>query len=239
MCFKIWCKCNGVSNKRSKAETLEWLDKMLFKITKENPDRFVFVGTHAPVVEEGTYGTDRTLEGGAVWATVKNNIDAILSKYPQVIVFTGHTYFSLELETAIMQKNYTAINISPVLPRDYYNSQYSEFLDSQYPDKQFGMGLYIEVDVSGNIRIKRVNFSGYRAEIEISSIKKVKNPEFGKYANMPSEILSAEMKECRIKCEKDVSVYGNEWVIDDPIKKNAFEKIFNDTRMCKATDISG
>lgn len=43
------------------------------------------------------------------------------------MIFSGYTHFSMELETAIMQKNYTAINVSALFARDYYNSQYSKF----------------------------------------------------------------------------------------------------------------
>jgi len=202
-----------------KPETLSWLDKMLSEITNKNPERFVFVGTHAPISESGTYGTDVKLEGGAVWATAKNNIDNVLSKYPQVILFSGHTHFSLELETAIMQKNYTAINVPPVLSRDYYNSQYSKFLDSQYPDTQHGMGVYIEADMWGNIKIKRVNFSKVTAKTEGVNCKKAENPAFGKYANQSPEIFTAELKSCSLVSEEEPSVCGDDWVIDAPDKE--------------------
>ena len=91
---------------------------------------------------------------------------------------------SAELETTIMQTNYTAINVPPVMSRDYYNSgeqefvngKYASYLDSTYPDNQHGMGMYIEADINGNMRIRRVNFSRNRARITVKNVGEKANP---------------------------------------------------------------
>lgn len=210
-------------------ETLLWLDERLTEITRENPDNYVFVGTHGPIAESGTYGTDETIEGGAVWATAKNNIHGILAKYNGVVVFTGHTHFSAELETAIMQRNYTAINVPALFTRDFYNSQYFKFLDGPYPDEQFGMGYYIEADASGNVRIKRVKFFGKSAEVDVDT-RKVYNPAYGKYNDEPESISCGRVTGCCSISDEKPEVFGQDWILEHPREDDEHLKKYSDDR---------
>lgn len=203
-----------------KSETLEWLDKMLYEITTETPNRFVFVGMHAPVSESGIYGTDKELESGADWATSKNNIDKILSKYHQAVVFSGHTHFSGELETTIMQKNYTAINVPPVMSLGYYTSL----------NNKHGMGMYIEVDSMDNMRIKRVNFTRNRAKCEVLKSETIDNPSVGTWPGEPDKFTWLELKSCTVIKNEQPSFYKPDWIIDVPDDKGKFLEKYSKIR---------
>ncbi len=212
-----------------KPETLKWLDEMLLQITVQNPGRFVFVGTHGPVQESGIYGTDIKLEDSSDWATAKGNIDRILKKYPQVILFSGHTHLSDELETAIMQVNYTAINVPGALARDYYMGS-ERYLDDRYPDHQHGMGIYIEIDDKDNIRIRRINFSTEKAEITVSYTGRIPNPAAGTWPGEPKELSFVELASCRDISDGISSVYDPDWTIDAPDPDRRFLKKYSSER---------
>lgn len=230
-CHLLYVETEDYAENIFKPETLEWLDKMLSEITSKNPNSYVLVGTHGPVAESGTYGTDENLEAGAVWATAKNNIDKVLSKYPQIILFTGHTHYSPELETAIMQKNYTAVNVPPVFARDYYNSMFSKFLDGQYPDNQYGIGIYIEVDNCGRLRMKKINFLGEESiDMEYFPIETVKNPAYGFYEGEPETFDTVLLKSCRIVKEAPVTFCGEDWLLNAPDKEKNHLKKYSPAR---------
>lgn len=221
-----------------KEETLKWLDDMLCEITDKNPHQYVFVGTHGPIAESKIYGTVKELEPGADWGTSKNNIDKILSKYPQVIVFSGHTHMSAELETTIMQTNYTAINVPPVLTRCYYNTgeqdfidgRYAQYLDDTYPDHQHGMGMYIEIDGCGNMRIKRVNFTRNRAKVYVKNFWEKDNPAVGIWRGEPDRFAYLELKGCELFEKEKPSFYMPEWVLSAPDENKEFLKAYSAER---------
>ena len=221
-----------------KEETLKWLDTMLQEITAENPDRYVFVDTHGPIAETKIYGTVKKLEPGADWGTSKGNIDKILSKYPQTVVFSGHTHMSAELETTIMQTNYTAINVPPVLTRCYYNSgeqdfidgKYASYLDNTYPDHQHGMGMYLELDNCGNMRIRRINFTRNRAKVFTKNIWEKENPAVGTWPGEPDRFTYLELQGCEVTDSEKPSFFLPEWILDTPDETGAFLKPYSEAR---------
>ena len=90
-----------------------------------------------------------------------NTIRKILPKYPQVMSFAGHTHCPLNEERSIWQDTFTALSTS--------SSKYtSDFPDSDHVNNTINTttgnernrgGLLVQVDVNGNVRITRVNFS--------------------------------------------------------------------------------
>ena len=199
------------------AKTLYWVDSMLSKITRENPDHHVIIGSHAPIKESGVYGTDLKLDGGATWATAKDNIHNILKKYPQVVYFSGHNHYAGYLNTTIMQKDYTALNVAATLSMGYYNSQYNKYLDSSGTGRNGGMGYYIEIDKNGAMKLQRVDFSysGDAAKVEKLSSGQVPNPLYGK--NDTQETISvASIKSCTLTGNKDIKIHGEDWIIPAP-----------------------
>ena len=105
---------NGTFTERS----IEWLREQLESAKADAPDRPIFVAVHQPV-RDTIYGSD-------LWGNPA--LDSLLSGYPQVILFTGHSHYPLACERSIFQKNYTAVG----LPSLYYT-----VVETGVPDDAF------------------------------------------------------------------------------------------------------
>ena len=131
--------------------TLTWLDAKLAAITAENPDKYVFVFTHPPV-----YGTAYGSEvEGAMWTT--KNLGPTLAKYPQVLMFAGHSHFPINDERSIMQTEFTSVGCGAVR----YVSLDGTLANGGDPKNVYDVstGHLVQVDADGNVRITRMNFS--------------------------------------------------------------------------------
>ena len=84
-------------------EAKEWLDETLEKITKKNPDQYVFVATH-PIMYGMAYGGEHTYTTTG-WFT--RELNEIFAKYPQSVVFGGHVHFPISSDLSIMQDGFT------------------------------------------------------------------------------------------------------------------------------------
>ena len=157
-----------------RTDVLQWLDEGLAAATAANPDSYVYVVSHAPIKESGVYGADMQFDKNSDWATAEagytsttidngetydtsSDIDGVLSKYPQVMYFSGHTHRANYLESTIMSDDYTAVTVSSVNSGDLISSV-SDYLDGGNGDvnPKPGYALYLEVDANGNQRIERV-----------------------------------------------------------------------------------
>lgn len=133
---------------------VNWLDSSLEKVTKENPNAYVFVFTH-PMIYDTCYGSD--LSGG-FWYTT--SLTKTLSKYPQVMTFSGHLHFPINDERSIMQNNFTALgcgSVSHLATERGYSNMASETTPKD--SSSVSSGLLVQIDVNGNIRITRADFS--------------------------------------------------------------------------------
>src|SRR5699024_10874739 len=84
---------------------INWLAKQLEIAHEDDPQKPIFVFHHQPI--KGTiYGSE--------WGfnLNKNLFYDTLSKYPQVISFSGHTHYPLEDPRIIHQKDFTSIGAS-------------------------------------------------------------------------------------------------------------------------------
>jgi predicted phosphodiesterase len=135
-------------------ETLMWLDKILKEITTENPNKPVFVASHA-MVYDTVYGS---MSPG--WYT--ENLEPILSKYPQVILFSGHMHNQLNNERAIMQTSFTAVDCGSVRSignGNIIDQYFTKSINVTSEDRQsFSQGNLVEVDGDNNVRIRRLDF---------------------------------------------------------------------------------
>lgn len=80
--------------------TSKWLDKELEKASADSEGKPIIVMTHNQP-KNTSYGSED-------WGDT--TIDAVLSKYPNVINFSGHVHYSLLDERSIWQGAYTVIN---------------------------------------------------------------------------------------------------------------------------------
>ena len=161
---------NSLANSVTYAkETKEWLDKTLEKITKKDPDQYVFLSTH-PLVYGTAYGSEHTYTTTA-WFT--REISDILEKYPQAMIFGGHVHFPINSDLSIMQTDFTALQCGSV---NYMSVEDGEYRDMNTPvsltDRDtVHNGYLVQVDGNNNVRIIRLNF-GFKREIKYPFVLK-------------------------------------------------------------------
>ena len=139
-------------------EAKEWLDNTLNEITSKNPDQYVIVLTH-PMIYDTVYGS--TL--GKHWYT--EDLTDILSKYPQVVTFSGHLHFPLNDPRSIMQTSFTSLGCGSVKYMAIEDGNYLDMASATtMKDRDlFSQGLLVEVDENGNMRFIRMDF--YHEEV--------------------------------------------------------------------------
>ena len=135
-------------------DVLTWLDSTLKKITKEDPNAYVFIYTH-PMIYDTCYGSD--LPDGWWYTTDLTNI---LSKYPQAVTFSGHLHFPINDERSIMQTKFTSLGCGSVrylaIDRGFSNMASATV---PYDAHSVSSGLLVQIDANGNLRITRMDFS--------------------------------------------------------------------------------
>ena len=151
------------------SEAKNWLDETLEKITKENPNQYVFVLTH-PMIYDTVYGSLL----GNHWYT--EDLTSILEKYPQVVTFSGHLHFPLNDPRSIMQTSFTSLGCGSVRYMAIESGGYMDMAGATtMKDKDlFSQGLLVEVDENGNMRIVRMDF--YHEE-EIGESWEISHPD--------------------------------------------------------------
>ena len=210
--------------------TMSWLNSTLKKLTADDPDQFIFIGTHGPIAESGIFGSDIELDAGADWATAKGNLDSVLKRYPQAVIFSGHTHYTERLETSIMQRNYTALNVAALFGECYCNSSYTTMLDgtSAYGMNGMGMGYLLELDINGSLRIRRIDFgqSGNAATVTgtVTKREKCDNVEDS------DDVATAVCGKVTLTDDKTFAFYEEPWVIPAPDADKKFLKCYSDKR---------
>ena len=98
------------------ADLRKQLDTWLAQATEECPGKPIFVFTHVPP-QWTVYGSWPEFENGSTWGM--SDLNSVLNKYPQVVIFAGHSHYPLGDPRSIHQgtnpdsehKNYfTSIN---------------------------------------------------------------------------------------------------------------------------------
>jgi len=123
---------------------LEWL-----KIALNNnyvPNKAIFVFLHQPL--QGT--VSGSIERGIVQSDA---LRLILSQYPEVILFSGHTHWELRLTSTLVRDTFTMVNSSSV---------YKPYDENDQPiGEHKSEGLYVEV-YADRVLIKGRDFSAKR-----------------------------------------------------------------------------
>jgi hypothetical protein len=80
------------------------------------------------------------------------HLDSVLKNYPQVILFSGHTHYGINLETNINQSAYTQINSGSTSDIEF---------DMIIPEnrRSYSQGMIVDVDKDNNIRITRIDLA--------------------------------------------------------------------------------
>jgi predicted MPP superfamily phosphohydrolase len=139
---------------------LKFLSDNLEKAARDYPDRAIFVFIHVPTVNTsyGSWISGALADGG--WCT--DVFKSTLDKYPQAVVFSGHTHYPLGDPRSIHQERFTAVNTA--------STTYSEV------EAQIGLnigtlpagyeniteGLIVSVKENGDVELER--WDTYRNE---------------------------------------------------------------------------
>ncbi len=129
--------------------TNAFLKKNLDEIVAVDPDRYIFVLHHCKVPNM-TYASN-------LWGT-NQELHELLKNYPQVVLLAGHTHSPLHNERSIIQRDYTALEVSSVscITENCVNKPINVTHAMTYTSSQ---GLLLELDKTGNMRITRLDYS--------------------------------------------------------------------------------
>lgn len=119
-----------------------WLKQELDKAVADTGDKPIFVFQHpAPFF---------TIYGGVKWGDP--TISAILSNYPQVVDFSGHSHYPINDPRSIWQGTFTALGDGTLA---YYETEL-DTIAGNYPGNTDEAAQYyiVEADKDGNVRIK-------------------------------------------------------------------------------------
>lgn len=119
----------------------QWLDDQLAKATAEDPDKPIFVYQHPHAF--------MTVYGSANWGDL--DLRNVLSKYPQVVDFSGHSHYAASDPRSVWQGEFTAVGCGS-LSAFMGNLNYVEG-DVDAPGDSGGAWL-VECDAEGNVSMK-------------------------------------------------------------------------------------
>jgi 3',5'-cyclic AMP phosphodiesterase CpdA len=110
---------------------LIWLEEKLKEKVDENISKPIFVFLHQPI--------PHTVYGSDTWGNIINykQLDEILKKFPQVILFSGHSHYSIYSSKTIFKDGFTMFNTAAVY--------YVLGEDDKHMDYRSSQGLIVEV----------------------------------------------------------------------------------------------
>ncbi|WP_162607574.1 LamG-like jellyroll fold domain-containing protein [Lachnoclostridium sp. An181] len=141
----------------------DFLKKTLEEITSASdydPTKPIFVQAHS-----GYQGTTLGGQWAGVYDTMGMDVQNILADYPQAMLFSAHTHFPVEEESAIYQKNFTVVEngsmnyIYKDVPGDFIEGGYLDTGNLEIPEKTCN---FISVLEDGTTVIRRFDVSNER-----------------------------------------------------------------------------
>ncbi|MDR1478428.1 MAG: metallophosphoesterase [Planctomycetaceae bacterium] len=163
-------------------EVKKFLEEKLADAAQKYPDKPIFVFTHVPSVNT-CYGSWKH-EG---WGT--EVFTPILNRYPQAVVFSGHSHFPIGDPRSIHQEKFTSVNDGSTT----YSEVEPNILDiGIHPENcdKVTEGLIVNVQKNGNVEIER--WDTYRNE-EILPCWVIDAPHDGskfRYTNARNKLLA-------------------------------------------------
>lgn len=122
--------------------SLEWFKEELAKAAAEDPEKPIFVQNHYPVTDT-VYGSD-------LWGT--DQFTEIISQYPQVIDFSGHSHYPINDPRSIWQGSFTALGCGTL---SYYELEPGMVYGTIPPNATNVCQYYIvEVRADNSVKIK-------------------------------------------------------------------------------------
>lgn len=152
------------------AATRTFLTEKLQKAAADYPGKPIFVFQHVP--NSGTVYGSYEIGGGDAWGTA--TVEDILSKYPQVITFSGHSHYFLADERSIHQDKYTSVNDGSIAYAEIENGL--EGGSRPTDSEKIQEGVIVSLDDKNDVTVKRIDFYNNR---EIKQPWVVKAPHDG------------------------------------------------------------
>lgn len=122
-----------------------WLGSQLKAAAAEDSEKPIFVFQHAHIFN--------TVYGSIGWGTPE--LTGVLSLYPQVIDFSGHSHFPINDPRAIYQQNFTAVNTGTL---SYFELESGMDYGTVPPNASNAAQFHIvEVDADNRVRIMPFN----------------------------------------------------------------------------------
>ncbi|MBP1962795.1 LamG-like jellyroll fold domain-containing protein [Paenibacillus aceris] len=122
---------------------IAWLEQKLAENADPNKPIFVFHHQH---IKDTVYGSD-------LWGYFNTKLYNALSKYPQVVTFTGHSHYPIDDPRSIHQQDFTSLGTSAIS----YPELEPGKIQGNFPDDHIMQGLIVEVQ-DGQVVIKRRDF---------------------------------------------------------------------------------
>lgn len=214
--------------------TSKWLDKELEKASAESDGKPIIVMTHNQP-KNTSYGSED-------WGDT--TIDSVLSKYPNVISFSGHVHYSLLDERSIWQGGYTVINTQSLSYTELEQGKENGTIPPNADATPMG---YIMEFSDNSIDIHRMNFTdgnmGYEEKQNMLWSFSLPYENNGKYsfdarkADNKAPVISNTAGTASVKDDKvvlsfaagedDDFVHSYKVVIDDKDTKYFFSDFYN------------
>ncbi|UUZ90639.1 metallophosphoesterase [Paenibacillus sp. P25] len=140
---------NNLEDAYLSKEQLNWLKDTLKKASGSGKPIFVFLHQPLPYTVAGTYFC--CVNNRAV--IQHEELKSILSQYPQVIYFSGHSHWELKLPKTMVQDGFTMVNSSSVVQPWTDDGSGGEMLTAPEESE----GLYVEV-YDDEVRIQGRDF---------------------------------------------------------------------------------
>jgi predicted MPP superfamily phosphohydrolase len=135
------------------AAAVKFLSDNLAKAAKECPGKPVFVFIHVPTVNTtyGSWVSGALPDGG--WST--DAFKAVLDRYPQTVVFSGHTHYPLGDPRSIHQDRFTAVNTASTTYSEVESN--IELSGGTLPAgyENITEGLIVSVKENGDVELER------------------------------------------------------------------------------------
>lgn len=222
--------------------TAKWLDKELKKASADSEGKPIFVMTHNQP-KNTSYGSED-------WGD--KTLNAVLSKYPNVIDFSGHVHYSLLDERSIWQGEYTVINTQSL---SYTELEQGKDNGTVPPNAESTPMGYILDFSDEKIDIHRINFAdgnmGYEEKKDMLWSFSLPYENNGKYAfdtrkaENKAPAISETKGTATAKDDKvilsftagtdDDFVHSYKVIIDDQTTKYFFSDFYNGIDNMKTT----
>lgn len=126
--------------------TAKWLEEELKKASRESDGKPIFVLTHNQP-KDTCYGTDE-------WGDT--SLNGVLSKYPNVINFSGHSHYSILDERSVWQGDYTVMSTQSLSYTELETGKENGTIPPNAKATPMGYIMEIKAD---KIDVHRINFA--------------------------------------------------------------------------------